>query len=117
MKHSQPIKSFIVPTFLCNVVEPNWKGCPMLSPRSQVTQFLEYLQALKTYQSQIVHIEHLNAKNPKYGTLESDLHPAISQGLVKRNIRLYSHQTTAINYLKSGKNIVITTGTGSGKTL
>jgi DEAD/DEAH box helicase domain-containing protein len=59
----------------------------------------------------------MKAKSPRYGTLKVDLQPAISRGLAKRGIQLYSHQTEAINHLKNGENVVITTGTGSGKTL
>jgi len=59
----------------------------------------------------------MKAKKPRFGTLEHDLHPALSQGLATRGIRLYSHQAEAINYLKSGNHVVITSGTGSGKTL
>ncbi len=89
----------------------------MLSPRSQVTEFIEHLQTLMAYQNQIVHVEFMRAKTPRFGSLEFDLHPALSQGLTKQGIRLYSHQVEVINHLKAGKNVVITTGTGSGKTL
>ena len=58
---------------------------------------------------------------PSPGKLEplpSELHPNLKEALLRLGYdALFSHQRKAWNYVKSGKNVVITTGTGSGKTL
>ncbi len=47
-----------------------------------------------------------------------DLHPAIVSALQARGIsRLYSHQALSFDFVRQDKNVVITTGTASGKTL
>src|SRR5450830_777874 len=47
-----------------------------------------------------------------------DLEPALALSLWKEGIRsLYSHQAKAFELLKAGENLVIATGTASGKTL
>lgn len=54
----------------------------------------------------------------KLETLPSELHPNLKEALLRIGYEaLFSHQRMAWNYVKSGKNVVITTGTGSGKTL
>ncbi len=47
-----------------------------------------------------------------------DLHPALRAALERRGIRqLYSHQTESWEIARDGKNLVVVTGTASGKTL
>lgn len=79
--------------------------------------FIEGLKRLEGYRNQIEHIEYLPPKKGEYGTLDSPLSPAIQQYLDNRQIKLYRHQTDAINLARRGENIVITTPTASGKTL
>ena len=79
--------------------------------------FIEGLKRLEGYRNQIEHIEYLPPKKGEHGTLDSPLSPAIQQYLDNRQIRLYRHQTDAINHARRGENIVITTPTASGKTL
>ena len=48
----------------------------------------------------------------------SELHPQLKYGLHHIGIEsLYSHQTQAWHHIHAGKNIVIVTGTASGKSL
>jgi len=79
--------------------------------------FIEGLKRLEGYKNQIEHIEYIPPKKGEHGTLDSPLSPSIQQYLDNRQIRLYSHQTDAINHARRGENIVITTPTASGKTL
>ncbi len=47
-----------------------------------------------------------------------DLHPALRTALQRRGIRqLYSHQSESWEITRQGKNLVVVTGTASGKTL
>jgi len=54
-------------------------------------------------------------REPLYGTLKGELPQPLQAYLDKKKIRLYSHQCEAIEHLRSGKNVVITTPTASGK--
>ncbi len=52
------------------------------------------------------------------GPLPPDLHPRLTQALSRAGIdSLYSHQLTAWDMARRGRNIVLATGTASGKTL
>lgn len=60
----------------------------------------------------------LSEKQPVFGSLEKPLPEQISNKLVEKGInRLYSHQAEAINKIRNGENVVITTGTASGKSM
>ena len=79
--------------------------------------FIEGLKKLEGYRSQIEHIEFLPPKKEGFGTLETALSPSLQQYLDNRMIKLYKHQTDAINLVRKGENVVIATPTASGKTL
>jgi len=81
-------------------------------------KFLEQITGTKFFEDQVVHVQELPERPPVYQDLGGGLHEAV--GNVLRNLgigKLYSHQATAIEHVRSGKNIVIVTGTASGKTL
>jgi len=80
-------------------------------------KFIQRMKSLKSYKGQIEHIEVIPARKANYGKLERPLPKVIQNYLDKRGIRLYSHQTSAINKVRRGKNVVIVTPTASGKTL
>ncbi len=82
-----------------------------------MTSFIEGLKKLEGYNGQIVHIEHLPPKREKPGTLDYRLPRPLQQYLDNRKIKLYEHQTDAINRARKGDNIVIATPTASGKTI
>ncbi|MCJ7522832.1 MAG: DEAD/DEAH box helicase, partial [Dehalococcoidia bacterium] len=80
--------------------------------------FLPHLMSLPAYREQIVHVEHIPASEATYGELEEPLHPGLQSSLdANRLLPLYSHQASAINAVRSGKNVVVVTPTASGKTL
>ena len=57
-------------------------------------------------------------KTAQFTTFPPDIHPAITEVLIERGIHsLYTHQATTWAALKEGKNVVVVTGTASGKTL
>jgi DEAD/DEAH box helicase domain-containing protein len=54
----------------------------------------------------------------RYVEIPPDLHPALGRYLRERNVhRLYEHQLEAWQAVRSGSNVVVVTGTASGKTL
>ncbi len=80
--------------------------------------FLPHLRSLPAYKDQIAHIEHIPPREATYGELEEPLHPALHASLdSNRLLPLYSHQASAINAVRAGKNVVVVTPAASGKTL
>ena len=69
------------------------------------------------YRERLAHIQALPPQNAIYGDLKKELPATIKDYLAKMNIRLYSHQCKAMDSIKDGKNVIITTPTASGKTL
>ena len=80
--------------------------------------FLDHVQALPSYSGQIVHMERVLERDPKYGELAQPLHPDLDSRLeALALLPLYSHQAQAINAARSGRNTFVVTPAASGKTL
>ena len=69
------------------------------------------------YRNRVVHTEIIEPESPLFGTLDAPLSETLESYLHQHRINLYSHQCEAINLIRSGKNVIITTPTASGKTL
>ena len=83
-----------------------------------ITDFLEKLQHESEYKGQIRHIETIPAREASYGELSSPMPDVLAAALGAMDIeRLYSHQVKAVDAARSGKNVVVVSGTASGKTL
>ncbi len=82
-----------------------------------VEKIVTLLKTSSRYRDRVEHIETLLPKEPVYGKLKKPLSDNIKNYLSKKKLRLYSHQCEAIESLRTGKNIIITTPTASGKTL
>ncbi len=82
-----------------------------------MTTAAELLDLLPGMGNMVAHIERLPAREPVYGTFQATLPGPVARYLDERKIRLYSHQAEAIDLLRRGRNVVITTATASGKTL
>jgi DEAD/DEAH box helicase domain-containing protein len=82
-----------------------------------VADVIRLLGVNPVYQNRMVHIETTEPEPPHYGTLALPLGDTLESYLKQHRIRLYSHQCEAINRIRSGKNVIITTPTASGKTL
>jgi DEAD/DEAH box helicase domain-containing protein len=83
-----------------------------------IASFLKQINKLPGYRDQVVHVEHLPARQARYGKLDRPLPPALKSAL--RDIgaeQLYTHQAQAINAVRSGQHVILSTGTASGKTL
>ncbi|MHA1972663.1 MAG: DEAD/DEAH box helicase [Candidatus Hodarchaeales archaeon] len=79
--------------------------------------FVEGIKQLEWYKGQIEHVEYLPSKQQVHGSLDYRLPSSIQQFLDNRQIKLYAHQTEAINLVRDGENIVISTPTASGKSM
>ena len=83
-----------------------------------VDAFLDAVRKMPWYMEQIVHGEDVPAREARYGTLDRPLDGRLEEALDGAGIdALYTHQTDAINALRSGKNVIVSTGTASGKSL
>lgn len=78
---------------------------------------LNTLKSRKWYKNRLEHINVLKSQPPTYGNTRAILPQYIQNYLSKNNIKLYKHQCEAIDLLRSGENVIITTPTASGKTL
>lgn len=68
--------------------------------------------------SQIAHVEELPPKSAQFAVPSHPFHPKLAEQLELQEIRqLYSHQARAFDAFSEGKDVVVTTGTNSGKTL
>ncbi|MBT9163382.1 MAG: hypothetical protein DDT24_00289 [Chloroflexi bacterium] len=84
----------------------------------QTSAFLDYLRKLPIYQDQIVHREYIPPREAQHQQLEKPLQPAIQAALeVLHLFPLYSHQVATLDAARSGKNVILSTPSASGKTL
>jgi len=80
--------------------------------------FLRRLPNRRFFKGQMRHVELLARRTAQFAELPGGLHPAVRQTLKAYGIdRLYAHQADAIARIRAGANVVIVTGTASGKTL
>ncbi|MGZ4924469.1 MAG: hypothetical protein ACXV5H_11040, partial [Halobacteriota archaeon] len=61
-------------------------------------------------------MEVLPARKPEFDERELELSPGVKTYLQHKAITLYAHQSDAIELLRRGEHITITTPTASGKT-
>ncbi|HEV3407442.1 MAG TPA: DEAD/DEAH box helicase, partial [Gaiellaceae bacterium] len=58
------------------------------------------------------------AREPRYAAIPDELHPKVRDALAARGIdRLFTHQADVWDTAQRGENLVVATGTASGKTL
>jgi DEAD/DEAH box helicase domain-containing protein len=82
-----------------------------------IEKIVNKLERDPRFQDRVSYIEILPESPPVYGEVTPPLPESILTYLDTLQIRLYSHQCEAIQKLRAGKNIIITTPTASGKTL
>lgn len=81
-----------------------------------ISGLIDEIKASKKYENQIVHIENISQRKAIYKEIE--LEPLIKFALSETGIeKLYSHQAETIEYLRNGENVVLSTGTASGKSM
>jgi DEAD/DEAH box helicase domain-containing protein len=73
---------------------------------------------LSRFPGRVVATREIPGREACYAPLPAALHPALAAALAQRGItRLYSHQIEAFEAARAGENVVVTTGTASGKSL
>ncbi len=83
-----------------------------------VTGFLRELTASRDYRGQIVHTHVIEARPARFAAPSVALHPTLRDSLAHEDIeQLYTHQAAAVDAVHAGHDIVVVTGTASGKTL
>ncbi len=84
----------------------------------EIQAFLNHIRSKTGYEDQIAHIEHIAPRRPVYGRLDESLAPALQDALDTHGFsRLYAHQAQAVNHVRAGKNVMVSTFSASGKTL
>ncbi|MDK2929768.1 MAG: box helicase protein, partial [Methanococcus sp.] len=84
---------------------------------SKITNFLSKLSTDSIHKSNIELIKEIPPKNAEYTENNLDLPDNFKEYLLKKNKKLYTHQYSALENVRNGKNILLTTSTASGKTL
>ncbi len=83
-----------------------------------ISRVLSHWRADPQVGDQIISWQSLPARQPAYFPLPEDLHPGLHTALLARNIHaLYAHQYQSWEQARLGQNVVIVTGTASGKSL
>jgi DEAD/DEAH box helicase domain-containing protein len=83
-----------------------------------VSKFLRDLTGGRHYRGQIVTAKTLPGRPARYGECRLAMPEAVLSALRRQNIhRLYTHQAAAIDALREGRDVVVVTGTASGKTV
>ncbi|MCY3021236.1 MAG: DEAD/DEAH box helicase, partial [Planctomycetota bacterium] len=80
--------------------------------------FLQELRASPAYRGQIVHARDVPARPAEYAPDGGGLPPAVLAMLRRAGVeRLYSHQAEAIRAAREGRDVLVVSGTASGKSL
>ncbi len=80
--------------------------------------FLRHLIAQPSYNGQIAHIEHIPPREANYAELDKPLDSSLQDCLNEHGLLpLYTHQAEAVNNIRQGRNVVVSTSSASGKTL
>jgi DEAD/DEAH box helicase domain-containing protein len=73
---------------------------------------------LARFKDRIIASREIPPRPSRYSPFPAALHPALRKALELRGIeQLYCHQTEAFEAAQAGENVVLTTGTASGKSL
>src|SRR3972149_1831732 len=83
-----------------------------------VAALLERMQARPDYAGQLTHVEVLPEHSGRYTEPERPLADSLVRLLESRGIkRLFSHRAAALEAARTQQDLVVVTGTASGKTL
>ncbi|MBD3176718.1 MAG: DEAD/DEAH box helicase, partial [Armatimonadia bacterium] len=80
--------------------------------------FLRELTNSRHYRDQVIHAETVPSREPRHADPAQPIAQPVAEALRKMGIeRLYTHQAHALDAIRRGENVVVVTGTASGKTL
>ena len=81
-----------------------------------VESFLDEIRSAPTYAGQIVHVHTVPARRGRYADTARPLPAPVRAALEGMEVeRLYAHQARAGDSVRDGRNVVVVTGTASGK--
>jgi DEAD/DEAH box helicase domain-containing protein len=83
----------------------------------RIVNLIELLKNDKHFRKRIEYIHYTPPKSPVYAVLKDELPEKLKNFLRIKEIKLYSHQIEAIEKIRNGENVLITTPTSSGKSL
>ncbi|MBE0447962.1 MAG: DEAD/DEAH box helicase [Actinobacteria bacterium] len=84
----------------------------------EFASFLKHIEQQPEYRGQIVHQRTLPVKPASYGVPNSSLSDGLLARLEAIGVsNLYTHQVEAFDLVKEGKNVLVVSGTASGKSL
>ena len=84
----------------------------------RISDLLQQIKAAPDYRGQIVYTREVAAREARYADPSEPLPDPAARMLSSRGMeRLYSHQAQAVDAFRAGEDIVIATGTASGKSL
>ena len=80
--------------------------------------FLNEMREAGEYPDRLVHLRDIPPREARYGRPSSPLSPGVQSFLQERGIEdLYIHQARALDLTRQDKDVLVTTGTASGKSL
>ena len=80
--------------------------------------FHDGLTRRDAYRGQTAHVECIPARPARYGDVPDGVREAVRRALAQKGVeRLYTHQAEAVRRVRGGEDVVVVTGTASGKTL
>ena len=82
-----------------------------------VLSLLDDIRKAPEFAPAIAHVQSIAPRVADYGAFPPRLSPPVQSYLDHKSIRPYSHQCQSIEALRTGKHLVLTTPTASGKTL
>ncbi|MDD5668131.1 MAG: DEAD/DEAH box helicase, partial [Actinomycetota bacterium] len=87
-------------------------------PEQRFEEILEEISAGWGEGGRMTHLEVIPAREAHYVDLPQRLHPRLREALQRLGAsRLYPHQARALELVEKGRNVIIATGTASGKSL
>ncbi len=82
------------------------------------SRLLEKIEGLASQSRSLVSIQEIPPRRAVYGKIDPLLSEDLQQALASRGIgRLYTHQADALKAARKNENLIVVTGTASGKTL
>ncbi|MBC7229823.1 MAG: DEAD/DEAH box helicase [Actinobacteria bacterium] len=81
-------------------------------------ELLAEISARKGDEHRMTHVEIIPARPATWVDLPRDMHPGLKEALARLGVRsLYPHQARAMDLIRQGRHVIMSTGTASGKSL
>jgi len=105
--------------YLVRVIPPEaGRTCAGKDPFVDFKKLLADIRSSPDYRGQVVHVREEPAREARFADLAPPLPAPVHDMLAGRGVaRLYAHQAEAVGRIRSGENVVVATGTASGKSL